>query len=267
MSSVLRGLRVVSRLWLLVLVIAAWEIATRAWKDDFFPPPSKIVKALHTMWFSGPAGQFFLTDKAIEDFKPSFTNLFSGWAIAAVLGVVLGVLIGRSQLLGDVLDPVLQFGRSVPPPTIIPFLLALLDLGSPLSITTIAFGVIWPVLLNTADGVRSVDRLQLETARVFGVSGWLRLRRVILPSASPKIFAGLRVSLGFALILMVISELIGAVGGIGKHLTTAQQTFQMADMWAGIVLLGILGCMFNLIFMLVERRVLAWHSGVRRNDA
>ncbi|MFF5263697.1 ABC transporter permease [Actinomadura viridis] len=254
----------VSRLWLVVLLVAAWEAGARAAADEFFPPPSQIVQALHEIWFSGPAGRFFLTDKALDDFGPSLAHLFAGWTIAAVAGVVLGVIIGRWRTLGDVLEPVLQFGRAVPPPTLIPFLLAVLELGAPMQISTIVFGVIWPVLLNTIDGVRTVDRLALDTARVFGITGPLRLRRVILPAAAPKIFAGLRVSLGFALILMVISELVGSASGIGAHLTTAQQSFQMAEMWAGIVLLGVLGCLFNLVFVLVERRMLAWHGGARR---
>ncbi|MEW2354802.1 ABC transporter permease [Spirillospora sp. NPDC029432] len=263
-----RGLRLlgtgIGRLWLFVLLMALWEVVTRIANGSFFPPPSEIVAALHEIWFSGPASDLFLTEKAIEDFKPSFTNLFTGWAIAAVSGVLLGLLIGRSRLLGDLLDPLLQFLRAVPPPTMIPFLLVILDLDGPLQITTIAFGVVWPVLLNTIDGMRTVDRLQLETARVFGITGLTRLRRVILPAAAPKIFAGLRVSLGFALILMVISELIGQTSGIGAHLVLAQQSFELAEMWAGIVLLGVLGCLFNMVFLLVERRALRWHVGAKR---
>ncbi|MQY07814.1 ABC transporter permease [Actinomadura macrotermitis] len=264
-AKLTRALAAAGRLWLLALLVGAWELAARSAADDFFPPPSKIVKAMHEVWFSGPAGQAFLTDEAFDDFGPSLAHLFTGWAIASVAGVVLGLLIGRSAIAGAVLEPLLQFGRSIPPPTLIPFLIAVLELGTELQVTTIVYGVIWPVLLNTIDGVRSVDRLQLETAKVFGITGALRLRRVILPSAAPKIFAGLRVSLGFALILMVISELVGSTTGIGVRLTTAQQSFHMDQMWGGIVLLGVLGCLFNLVFHLVEHRVLAWHAGLRRN--
>ncbi|WP_018657735.1 ABC transporter permease [Actinomadura flavalba] len=256
----------IAQVWLLVLLVIAWELVTRAVDDEFFPPPSAILPALRDMWFSGPAGDLFLTEKARADFGPSFRNLFLGWGLAGVIGVAGGVLIGRSRALGHLVEPVLHFLRSVPPPTLIPFLLALLDLGTQMQVATIVFGVVWPVLLNTIDGVRSVDRLQLETARVFGITGWLRMRRVILPSAAPKIFAGLRVSLGFALILMVISELVGAGQGIGAHILLAQQAFEIPQMWGGIVLLGVLGCLFNLVFALVERRALAWHDNARRND-
>jgi ABC-type nitrate/sulfonate/bicarbonate transport system permease component len=256
-----------ARLWLAALLIAAWEIGTRIAKDPFFPAPSTIVRAMHELWFSGPAAQAFLTDKAIDDFRPSFVNLFGGWALAATGGVLLGIVIGRSRAVGEFLDPLLQFGRSIPPPTLIPFFVVVFDLGTPMQVTTIAFGVIWPVLLNTVDGVRTVDSLQLQTAQVFGITGVRRLRRIILPAAAPKIFAGLRVSLGFALILMVISELIGSTTGIGAHLINSQQSLEMPEMWAGIVLLGILGCLFNAAFMLVERRFLSWHRGARRLDS
>jgi ABC-type nitrate/sulfonate/bicarbonate transport system permease component len=99
---------------------------------------------------------------------------------------------------------------------------------------------------------------------VFRVTGWQRLWQVILPAAAPKIFAGLRVSLSLALILMVISELVGSTAGIGDHLVNAQRGFQLPEMWAGIVLLGILGLLLNGLFVLVELRVLAWHRGARR---
>ncbi|RAY11690.1 ABC transporter permease [Actinomadura craniellae] len=255
-----------SRLWLAVLLVAVWEITCRAIGDAYFPPPSEIVRAMYELWFSGPADRLFLTTDAIDDFRPSLTHVFGGWLIAAVVGVALGLVIGRFRALGDFLDPVLQFGRSIPPPTLIPFFIVVLDLGAQMQVTTIVFGVVWPVLLNTIDGVRTVDTLQLETAKVFGITGLSRLRRIVLPAAAPKIFAGLRVSLGFALILMVISELIGSTSGIGARLISAQRSFDMAEMWAGIMLLGILGCLINGAFVLVERRLLAWHGGARRLD-
>jgi ABC-type nitrate/sulfonate/bicarbonate transport system permease component len=265
------GLRIltggVARLWLVALLVGCWEIITRIKQDAYFPPPSTIVRVFHELWFSGPATHLFLTDKALDDFQPSFVNLFCGWALAAVVGLALGVLLGRSRVAREILDPVLQFGRSVPPPTLIPFFIVVFDFGAQMQISTIAFGVIWPVLLNTADGVRTVEKLQLETAEVFGITGAARLRRIILPAAAPKIFAGLRVSLGFALILMVISELIGSTTGIGAHLISSQQGMELPEMWAGIVLLGILGCLFNAVFVLVERRFLSWHSSARGLDS
>lgn len=265
MSRVPRAVTLpVSRLWLAVALIAVWELTTRAVRESYFPPPSTIMRALHEVWFSGPATQAFLTDKAIDDFSSSLSHLFIGWALASLGGVALGLLVGRSRRAGEILDPLLQFLRAVPPPTLVPFFIVVFQLGAAMQIATIAFGVIWPVLLNTIDGVRSADRLQLDTAEVFGITGARRLARVIIPAAAPKIFAGLRVGLSFALILMVISELIGSTAGIGSFLIGAQRSFEIPRMWAGIVMLGILGWLFNTAFLVVERRLLAWHHGAQR---
>ncbi|NKZ07270.1 ABC transporter permease [Actinomadura latina] len=262
---VLKGLRAFAeRAWLVAAALILWELVTRAVKETYFPPPTTIVKTLHEQWFSGPASQLFLTDGAVDDFSSSLAHLFIGWAAAGAAGVVIGASIGRSRTLNDLLDPVLQFLRAVPPPTLVPFFIMVFQLGATMQIVTIAFGVVWPVLLNTADGVRAVDPLQLETARVFGVGPLRRLLTIILPAAAPKIFAGLRVALSFALILMVISELFGSTSGIGSELIDAQRTFELPRMWAGIVMLGILGFLFNAVFMLLERRLLSWHAGAQR---
>jgi ABC-type nitrate/sulfonate/bicarbonate transport system permease component len=258
----LRG--VVERVWLVAAVVVLWELVTRAVDETYFPPPTKIIDALHELWFSGPASHVFLTDKAVDDFSTSLTHLFVGWALAGAAGVLAGAAIGRSRVLYDLLNPVLEFLRAIPPPTLVPFFIIVFQLGTTMQVVTIAFGVVWPVLLNTCDGVRTVDPLQLETARVFGVGRLRRLLTVTLPAASPKIFAGLRVALSFALILMVISELFGSTAGIGSELIGAQRSFELPRMWAGIVMLGLLGLMLNAVFMLLERRLLSWHTGAKR---
>lgn len=263
--STLRTLRgFAERAWLVAVAVVLWEVVTRAVNETYFPPPTTIVDSLRELWFSGPASQLFLSDNAIDDFSTSLTHLFIGWAAAGAAGVVVGAAIGRSQALYDLLNPVLEFLRAVPPPTLVPFFIMVFQLGATMQVVTIAFGVVWPVLLNSCDGVRTVDTLQLETARVFGIGRFRRLVSIILPAAAPKIFAGLRVALSFALILMVISELFGSTAGIGSELLGAQRTFELPRMWAGIVMLGILGFLFNAVFLLLERRLLAWHAGAQR---
>ncbi|WP_067823121.1 ABC transporter permease [Actinomadura kijaniata] len=254
----------VERLWLVAGLIALWEVGTRAAGASDFPPPSQIVKGLYELWFSGPASRGFLTEQAVDDFSTSLGNLFVGWILAGLVGVLLGVLVGRSAVLNELLDPVMQFARAIPPATLLPFFIVVFQLGTTMQIVTIAFGVVWPVLLNTTDGVRSVERLYLETARVFNISAARRMTTIILPAAAPKIFAGLRVSLSFALILMVLAELTGSTSGLGARIINAQRAFEMTQLWAGIVMLGVLGCLFNGLFALLEKRLLAWHSGIRR---
>jgi ABC-type nitrate/sulfonate/bicarbonate transport system permease component len=257
-------LAIVSRVWLIPIVLVAWEIATRQAKSFFFPPPSQIVARMYELWFSGPVTHLFLTDEALGNFIPSFERLFGGWAIACVLGVGLGIALGRSRALAGYIDPLLEFGRAIPPTTLIPLFIVFFKPDTTMPVVTIVYGVIWPILVNTTDGARYVDRVHADTAQVFGLGRAQRLFRIILPAAAPKIFAGLRVSLSLALILMVVAELVGAAQGIGYQLTLSQQNVDSTGMWGGIVLLGVLGFVLNASFLAVERRVLSWHRRARQ---
>jgi ABC-type nitrate/sulfonate/bicarbonate transport system permease component len=139
-------------------------------------------------------------------------------------------------------------------------------IGTPMEVASIAFGVVWPVLLNTIDGARYVDRGHMETAHAFRLGPAQRLLRVILPSAAPKIFAGLRLALAVALILMIVSEFEGSTDGIGKEMSVAQTDLDVPTMWAITVLLGLLGVVLNAAFRLAERRVLVWQRGSARTE-
>ena len=251
----------------LVVLVVAWELATRLAANPFFPPPSKIVKNMRELWLSGPASQLLLNKNVHHDIAPSLNRLLSGWAIAALLGVTFGIALGRSRKLVDYLGPLLHFLRSLPPPALLPVFVVVLGLNSTMQLSVIVFGVSWPILINTIDGAQSVQPTQIETARVFRVSRPRWLLGVVLPAASPKIFAGLRISLSLALILMVISELIGTTDGLGRALDDAKSEFSIPDMWAVVVLLGILGYLLNAALLAIENRVLRWHRGARRQAA
>lgn len=253
------------RLAVPVVLVIAWEVATQAANNLFFPPPSEIVARMWALWFSGPAPLFF-TPAVAEDILPSLARMLGGWGIAAVIGITLGFLIGSFRKVSWLVEPLLHFLRSVPGPALLPVFMILLGTDWQMRVSLIAFGCIWPVILNTIDGVREVDRTQLETAKAFALPRRARVFTIILPSASPKIFAGLSVSLAIALVLMVISELYVATSGIGFQIQRAQQVFALADMWAGILLIAILGLLLNFIFTLVEFRVLRWYRGARRHD-
>lgn len=260
--AVLRGFL---RRWLVLIAgVLCWEALARVVGNLFFPPPSEIAATMHHLWFSGPAGHLFLTAPAVDDIGHSLARTMAGWGIAGAAGVTLGLALGRSRRLLDYAHPLLEFGRVIPPPALVPVFLVLFGIGTTMQVATIAFGVVWPVLLNTVDGARHVEAGQLETARAFQVPPLRRLVRIVLPAASPKIFAGLRVSLSIALILMVISEMVGSTNGIGLALITAQRGFEFTAMWAGIVLLGILGYLLNAALLGVENRALRWHRGARR---
>jgi len=251
---------VVRRVVVPALLVMGWELGARRAQDVFFPPPSAIVARMHELWFSGPATHLWLTSAAVATILPSLARMAAGLAGALAAGVTLGLALGRSERLFAYLDPLLQFARAIPPPTLVPVFIVLLHLGTPMQITSIVAGAVWPILLNTADGARSVDPVQTATARVFKLSAADRLTKIIIPSALPKIFAGLRLSLSLALILMVFSELLpGTANGIGFQLTDAQSRSDVASIWAVIALLGILGYLFNTLLLTAERRALRWH--------
>src|SRR5262249_52128806 len=151
----------------------------------------------------------------------------------------------------------------IPGPALVPVFILLLGTESMMRIVLIAFGSVWPVLLNTIEGTRTVDPLQLDTASVFKLPSRARLWRIVLPAAMPKIFSGMRVSLSLAVILMVVSEFVASTSGIGYRIQHAQIMFMLTDMWCGIVLLAIIGYTLNALFLKVEGNVLNWHRGAR----
>jgi ABC-type nitrate/sulfonate/bicarbonate transport system permease component len=245
------------RLSVLVGLIVLWQVLTSLTDSPFFPTFAETADRLWQNWLTEPR-------IIVGHLVPSMVRLLTGWLGAVAVGITIGTLIGISARLRDYVDPIVQFLRAIPPPALLPLFIVLLGIGDQMKVAMILFGVVWPILLNTVDGVRSVDALHLDTARVFGLRQRDVLFSVILPSAGPKIFAGLRISLAIAVILMVISEMVATLNGVGFTLVQAQRNFRMLDVWAGILLLGILGYVLNTGLSLVERRVLRWQRGAYR---
>ncbi|MCA1193537.1 MULTISPECIES: ABC transporter permease [unclassified Saccharopolyspora] len=245
---------------LLLVLLVLWELATRAAGNVYFLPPTEIVAHAWQIWLTGPASRLWLTDAVFRDVLPSLGRLFGGWLISGAIGVVLGIALGRSRKAAEYVGPLLDFFRSLPTPALVPLFLVLFNLGTPMQLATIVFGTVFTVVLNTADGAASVDSVKEQTALAFRISRWDWWTRIVLPAAAPKIFAGLRVSLSQALILMVVSEMVGASSGLGFQLVYAQQQFEFPDLWAGIVLLALLGYLLNTGLLAVQRRALSWQQ-------
>jgi len=250
-----------------IALVIVWEYAARKAGSIFFPPPSEILHRAATLWLSGPPQRLFLSDSVFQDVIPSLLRLMGGWALTVLIGVPLGILIGRSRNLSDLVNPALQFLRAIPGPALIPIFIILLGTESTMRVTLIAFGSVWPILLNTIEGTRTVDPVQLDTMLAFRIPRHARLWRIVLPAALPKIFAGMRVSLALAVILMVVSELVASTSGIGYRIQNAQIMFLLTDMWCGIVLLALIGYTLNWLFLKFEGRVLGWHRGARGRTA
>jgi ABC-type nitrate/sulfonate/bicarbonate transport system permease component len=236
----------------IVVLLLAWEVTARVGNNVYVPPPSQIAVTFAHEWFSPQFAQ---------EAVPSIWRLLAGFIIATIVGVALGVAIGVSDTLYRTLDPVLQVLRALPPTAVIPVGILLLGIGDWMKVAVIVFGAIWPILVNSVDGARSVSSERLDTARNFGFSRLETIVAVTFPSALPQIFAGLRVGLALAFIMIVISEMVGGSNGLGYAILSAQRTFSIPEMYAGIVLLAILGYGLNALFTLLERRVLAWHLG------
>lgn len=262
MSKALRRLVLtVARLAVLAAALAGWQLAAEGGANPYFLPPSVVFPAMYRQWFDGPVAHLWLTADATANLLPSIGRMLGGLAIASVIGIALGVAIGRSALVSDLVEPVVHFARAVPPPILVPVFLFVIGIGTPMEIWSIVFGVVWPVLLNAIDGARHVHAGHLETARAFKIPALQRLVRIILPSAAPKIFAGLRLGVALALVMMIVSEFVGSVYGIGREMMTAQGSGQISLMWAIIVILGLLGVVLTLLLGVAERQVLAWQRG------
>ena len=238
----------------LVALIWAYTDST----DTFYYPPLGDV--------FGRFADNWLFERLGSDVWPSLRRIAFGYVIAVALGVGIGTALGSSRILRRASGPIVEFLRSIPPPALLPFAIAVIGVGDDMKVFIIAFVCLWPILLNTIDGIDGIDPTLKDTARVYGIAGREKLLRMTLPAASPQIFAGMRLSLSLALILMVISEMVASTNGIGFFVLQSQRSFAIPEMWSGIVLLGILGYVFNLAFMIIERRVLAWHRGARASS-
>ena len=237
-------------LWLPVVVLVAWWTLSAGTDSLYFPPLETILQHFRDTFLSSGAG---------EHLRPSLTNLALGYGIASAAGVLGGVLIGMNRWASAALDPLVHFFRALPGPALLPFAIIAFGIGTTMKVWIIAFAALFPVLLNTIDGVRGVDETATDVSRAYNLRRVRRIVAIVLPSASPQIMAGLRVGLQTAILLMVVSELVASTSGMGFFILQSQQQFEIADMWAGIVALGLLGCILNALFGLAERRVLRWY--------
>lgn len=238
-----------------VVLVLVWWFGTEGSTDPYVPPLRDIVSAFPETWN---------WTRLRADVIPSLVRLLVGYLLAVAVGVGLGVAIGSSRTLRNVLEPVLEFFRAIPPPVLVPILMLFVGIGDTMKVLVIVSGCLWPVLLNTVEGVRAVDEVLTDTARCYGFSRAGRLRHLVLPAASPQIVAGMRQALALGIILMVISEMFAASQGIGFTIVQFQRGFAIPQMWTGIILLGVIGVLLSMLFSLFERRVLGWYLGLRR---
>lgn len=237
-----------------ILLVLGWWALTARGVNFYIPKPGEVVDSFRHVWL----GQLLVTDVL-----PSLLRLAVALVVSIVLGIGLGVLIGASPLVRGLVEPLLEFLRAVPSTILVPVLLLVIGINDQMRILVIVLGCIWPILLNTIAGVRAIDEVLSDTGHVYRIEGLTRLRYLTLPGASPQIMTGIRQSLSVGLILMVVSEMFAASAGIGFAIVDFQNRIDIPDMWGGILLLGLVGVALSVLFVQVERRILAWYHGLK----
>ncbi len=223
-------------------------------KEAYFPPTSRIADALGTE----------LSD---DTFWTALGDTLTGWAlgllIASTAGIVLGVAIAVVPYLREATASTIEFLRPIPSVALIP--LAVLMYGTELRsvLLLVVYASFWQVLIQVLYGVRDVDPVAEETARSYGLGPWARVRHVLWPTALPYVMTGIRLAAAVALILAITAELVIGAPGLGARIAVAQNSQAVPEMYALIVVTGVLGLLINVGARTVERRALAWHQSVR----
>lgn len=236
-----------------VFVLMVWEALTRIniINPVFMPPVSENLRTLIS---------FTLSLTLPFEVLASLHRVFIGYAFAIFFGVSLGILMGYYKWIFQIFEPLIELLRPMPSPAIIPIAILFLGIGDRMKYFIIAWAGFFPILVNTIDGVRSVDRVLIDTARVFKEKHMIR--RVILPAASPQIVTGMRISLAISLILVVVSEMVAGNNGIGFIILDYQRSFRIKEMFAGIFALALTGYFLNYLFVKIDSKLMRWHKGL-----
>ncbi len=254
-SRAARELRL-SGLVLPFLILALWELNSRVTGNPFFPGVAAIIAATRDLIVSGPL---------LRDIVATLARCLAGYSISVGIGVPTGLLMGNYRVLYRVLQPTVEALRPLPSAATIPIALLFLGIGNEMKLAVVAFGSLWPVLVNTLAAVTDIDPLLEETARMFGVkrSGFGYLRKVVVPAASVGIMTGMRISLAIALILAITVEMIAGSNGVGFLILDSERSFRFPEMYGAVLTVGIVGYLLNLTFLRVANSLLRWYRGYR----
>ena len=245
-TSVLESLGVLALLGLLW-----WLASHQGWISRvFLPTPEATLASLN----EGLRGELlgFMGDTVLR--------MLLGWLLASLIGVALGALIGASDSARSWIAPTLEFIRPLPASAVMPLAISLLGLSSGMVLAVVAFGAMWPVLLATVHGVASVHQRLREVAHALQLSRTAFVLKIGLPNALPDILAGMRLSITVSLIVAVVGEMIASQSGLGQAILLAARAFRANELFAGIVLLGLIGFLSNALLALAERRLLKWQA-------
>jgi sulfonate transport system permease protein len=235
-------------------ILLLWQLASQSgWLSTrVLPEPLAVIRAFWALSASGELWQHVAT---------STGRALSGFAVGGGLALVLGLLTGSLRWAETLLDSTLQMVRNVPPLALIPLVILWFGIDETAKLFLVSLGVFFPVYVNTFHGIRAVDPALIEMARSYGLSGWQLYRQVILPGALPNILVGVRFSLGFMWVILIVAETISAQAGIGYMTMNAREFLQTDVVLVGILLYAALGKLADVLAKGLERRWLRWHPG------
>lgn len=238
-------------------LLAVWEIAPRIGLVDevFLPPFSTVAQAFAELVRDGSMWDHVST---------SLARSLTGFAIAAVAAVPVGIAIAWYRPIAQFLNPVLELFRNTAALALLPVFILILGIGETSKVALVVYAAFFPILLNTISGVGTVDPLLIKSATSLGFPPLRLFQKVILPAALPAIFTGLRMAASSSILVLIAAEMVGARAGLGYLITAAQQNFQIPDMYAGIIAISLVGLVFNSILVAVERQLSRWRTSTAR---
>ncbi|GAA2463797.1 ABC transporter permease [Agromyces soli] len=240
-----------------IVLLGLWWVSSANSTNTFFPPLQVILERLL---------QLVQTPTFLVDVGSSLGNLLLSFVLASVIGVLLGAALGLVPALAWFVEPTIHFFRAIPPVALVPIFVSLIGFGNETRILSITLAALFPVLISTMDGIRGTEPTLAMVSRVYRIGWFDRLVSVTLPAASPRILSGMQVSLITAFVVMIASEMLGSSTGLGAATLLAQQSFAIADMWVGILVLGVIGYATTAVFTLFRRRVLRWYLASQQQE-
>ncbi|MFF2038790.1 ABC transporter permease [Kitasatospora sp. NPDC058170] len=234
-------------------LLLLWELAPRFDLVDrtFLPPFSEVADAWVGLVESG---------QLADNTWASLTRSLSGFGLAVVIGVPLGLLIGWYRPVASLLSPLLELFRNTAALALLPVFVLILGIGETSKISIVLYACLWPILLNTVSAVRSVDPTLIRLARSLDLSAPRLFQKVILPASVPIVFTGIRLAGAVSILVLVAAEMVGAKAGLGYLINASQYNFAIPQMYAGIVTISVIGVVFNQLLVALERRFTAWRA-------
>lgn len=243
------------RIAAILMFLVIWELIPRTGLLDraFLPPFSEVGATFIKLLLSG---------ELIKHTTVSLERAAMGYGLALLFAVPLGLMMGWFKWFEKIVDPLIQTLRNVPSLALLPIFILFLGIGQESKVAIIFWGSQWAILLNTISGVKNVEPILIKSAKSMGASHTILFRKVVLPAAIPSIFTGMRLSATHAIVLLIAAEMIGASSGLGYLILSAEYSFNIHNMYAGIIALALLGIIVNYTLLYFEQNTTKWKEGI-----